>query len=390
MVSHPIQHFAPWHAEVAKLTSMDVRVFFYASWGLSGLVDPGFGVPLKWDVPLLKGYEHEFLPGVGTDVINDTKLDNPLVGERLDAFDPDVVKVFGYSQRTTKRVADWTSLRRKPLLLYSDSNIKAQPLWKGILKRPVVGAFYRKVDAALYVGDNNRAYHSFFGIPPDRLFEGCLPVDRKRLLAAVPDPTMTKRKIREAHGIPQDAFVVLFCGKFIDRKRPLDVLRAIVTPSRRPLWALMVGEGELRRTLEAFIRTNAVSNATLTGFVNQKDIPSYYAAADILVVSSSFDPHPLIVTEASVFGLPILVSDAVGCIGELDTARTGTNAIVYPCGDVEHLRRAIVMMSDDSITYQRYSSGARKIASTQDSVTAASQLEKAALRLAELGKRTLK
>ncbi len=388
MVSHPIQHFAPWHAEAAKLPGLDLRVFFYTKWGLTGATDPGFGVSLKWDVPLLQGYEHEFLPAEpAADFVDDPKLDNPTVGERLDAFDPHVVKVFGYSHKTTKRVAVWAKLRRKPLLLYSDSNLKAQPFWKAVLKRPLVGAFYRKVDGALFVGDNNLAYHRFFGLPPDRLFAGCLPVDRQRLTNAVPDAARARREIRQKHGIPEDALVALFCGKFIDRKRPLDVLRAVAGVSKKPLWALLVGEGELRGQLEAHIRSHAVSNVTLTGFVNQTAIPSYYVAADVLVVSSSFDPHPLIVTEAAVFGLPVIASDAVGCIGEHDTARPGGNALVYPCGDVKALTQALQSMSSDAIAYQRYSAAAREIAAGQDTVAAAGQLERAVLRLVEMGKR---
>lgn len=387
LVSHPIQHFAPWHAEAAKQPALDLKVFFYSDWGLSGMVDPGFGQSLTWDVPLLEGYAHEFLPmAQKLDVINDPRLDNPTVGEHLSAFAPDVVKVFGYSHKTTRRAADWAMRNGKPLLLYSDSNLKAQPTWKGWLKRPVIGRFYRKVDGALYVGDNNRDYHRFFNVPEDRLFEGCLPVDRRRLHGAVPDVVAARRKIREQYNIPSDAFVLLFCGKYIERKRPLDVLRAAaeVGPG---VWALMVGEGEMRPQMETFAAKSGSKNATLTGFVNQKAVPEYYAAADALVVSSSYDPHPLIVTEAAIFGLPTIASDSVGCIGAHDTARPDVNTLVYPCGDVPALAEAVRRLRDDRSLRERLSAGSREIGATQDTAAAAAQLEHAVLRLAEMGKR---
>lgn len=387
LVSHPIQHFAPWHAEAARRQALELKVFFYSDWGLSGLVDPGFGQSLTWDVPLLEGYEHEFLPmAQKLDVINDPRLDNPTVAEHLTAFAPDVVKVFGYSHKTTRRAADWAMRNRKPLLLYSDSNLKAQPTWKGWLKRPVVGRFYRKVDGALYVGDNNRDYHRFYGMPEDRLFEGCLPVDRKRLQASVPDVAAARRKVREQYGIPDEAFVLLFCGKYIERKRPLDVLRAAAEVGPE-VWALMVGEGEMRPQMEAFTTSAATKNATLTGFVNQKAVPEYYAAADTLVVSSSYDPHPLIVTEAAIFGLPIIASDQVGCIGKHDTARPDVNTLVYPCGNVPALAEAVRKLEGDRELRERLSAGSREIGATQDTVAAAAQLENAVLRLAALGKR---
>lgn len=387
LVSHPIQHFAPWHAEAAKRPALDLKVFFYSDWGLSGLVDPGFGQSLTWDVPLLEGYEHEFLPvAQKLDVINDPRLDNPTVGERLDAFQPDVVKVYGYSHKTTRRAADWALRNRRPLLLYSDSNLKAQPTWKGWLKRPVIGRFYHKVDGALYVGDNNRDYHRFYGLPEERLFEGCLPVDRTRLQGAVPDVAAARQRIREQYNIPAEAFVLLFCGKYIERKRPLDVLRAAgdVGPE---VWALMVGEGEMRSAMEALIHSKAIHNATLTGFVNQKAMPEYYAAADVLVVSSSYDPHPLIVTEAAVFGLPTIASDQVGCIGEHDTARPGVNCLVYRCGNVAALTATIHRLQEDRGLRERLSAASVKIGRSQDTEAAAAQLEHAVVRLAAMGKR---
>lgn len=388
MISHPIQHFAPWHAEAAKLSSLDLKVFFYSDWGLTGLDDPGFGTSLTWDIPLLDGYAHEFVPMERKlAVINDPDLDNPTVGESLERFSPDVVQIFGYSHKTTKRVAQWTSANSKPLLLYSDSSLKAQPLWKAVLKRATVGAFYRRVDAALYVGDNNRDYHRFFGVPEDRLFEGCLPVDRKRLLATVPDVAATKKQIREQYGIPHDAFVLMFCGKFVEGKRPLDVLQAVAQLQENKFWAFMVGEGELRGKMESYIRNTGVKNATITGFVNQTAIPAYYAAADAVVVSSALDAHPLVVTEGAIFGLPAIVSDAIGCIGEEDTARPGFNALVYPCGDVEALAKAIKTLSTDSPMYQSFSRGSLEIAGGQDTVAAAAHLEHAVLKLKEMGKR---
>lgn len=387
LVSHPIQHFAPWHAEAAKRPALRLKVFFYSDWGISGLTDPEFGKALKWDVPLLEGYEHEFLPvAEEVDIINDRRLDNPTVGEHLTAFAPDVVKVFGYAHKTTRRAADWAMRNRKPLLLYSDSNLKAQPVWKGWLKRPVVGRFYRKVDGALYVGDNNRDYHRFYGLPEDRQFEGCLPVDRTRLLTAVPDRDVARRKIREQYGIALDAFVLLFCGKYVERKRPLDVLQAAAQVGR-PVWTLMVGEGEMRSPMEALLRSADIANATLTGFVNQAAVPEYYAAADALIVSSSFDPHPLIVTEAAIFGLPIIASDQVGCIGKQDTARPDVNTLVYPCGDVSKLAEAVRRLQAEPGLRERLSAGSFTIGATQTTEAAASQLENAVLRLAAMGKR---
>jgi glycosyltransferase involved in cell wall biosynthesis len=62
-----------------------------------------------------------------------------------------------------------------------------------------------------------------------------------------------------------------------------------------------------------------------------------YCAADALVIASEHDPHPLVGSEACAIGLPLIVSDRVGLIGDTDIAQPGFNALVYPCGDIEAL-----------------------------------------------------
>src|SRR5215813_4301465 len=101
VVSHPIQHFAPWHREIARLEGVDLRVLFCCDWGVNEYRDPEFQIDVKWDIPLLEGYEHEFLPVKRRpERLSFWEVDNPTVGAVLDRFTPDVVQVFGYARRT--------------------------------------------------------------------------------------------------------------------------------------------------------------------------------------------------------------------------------------------------------------------------------------------------
>jgi glycosyltransferase involved in cell wall biosynthesis len=390
-VSHPIQHFAPWHREIAKRHQIDLKVFFLCDWGSSEYVDPEFQAKVEWDVPLLEGYQYEFLPIAKRPTkLNFWQVDNPTVARALDSFQPDVIQVFGYAYRTNWRVARWTKRAGKPLLIYSDSNARAiAPLWKRLPKQVIVREFYRNVDGALYVGDNNREYHRRYGIPDDRLFAGMYPVDADRLLKESPDSNEASRSLRRRLGIPENAFVVLFCGKYSARKRPLDLLVAANAAVKKglPVWCLFVGEGAKRLALEAYCAREGFDRATFTGFVNQSTIPEYYRASDVLAVTSSEDPHPLVVSEAAVFGLPAIVSDRIGCIGPNDTARPDFNALVYPCGDTEKLGEAIERLCSQSDTLKEMSAAARIIAADQNSTAAAEALAKAVEQLHSLGPR---
>ena len=388
IASHPIPHFTPWYREVHRAGVLDLRVFFCCNWGVTIQRDPHFGVPFQWDVPLLDGYPHEFLPIARTpERVGFWQIDNPAVGKALDRFNPDVVQVYGYARRTNWRVLNWANRRAVPVLLYSDSASFDRASLKSLVKRAVVGYFYDRVDGALYVGDNNYEYHRRFGLPRERLFPGVLPVDVEALMASVPNPTLKRLELRSRLGIPESAFVALFCGKYIQRKRPLDLVRASGRFADRgePTWAILVGEGSERLEMERVCRAEQISNVVLTGFVNQLDIAAYFAASDVLVVPSSHDPHPLVITEAMTFGLPIVASDRVGCIGSTDTARPGVNTIVYPCGDVEALAGAIQQIRHDVSRRERMSTASRELSREQSPAVAASSLADASVRLHALG-----
>ena len=62
MVSHPIQYQAPLLRRIAQEPDIDLTVFFGSDFSIRGYKDQGFGVDVKWDVPLLDGYRYEFLP----------------------------------------------------------------------------------------------------------------------------------------------------------------------------------------------------------------------------------------------------------------------------------------------------------------------------------------
>src|SRR5271154_3453122 len=64
LVSHPIQYQAPLLRRIAQEADIDLTVFFGSDFSVRGYQDEGFGVDVKWDVPLLDGYRHDFLPTI--------------------------------------------------------------------------------------------------------------------------------------------------------------------------------------------------------------------------------------------------------------------------------------------------------------------------------------
>ncbi len=392
VVSHPIQHFAPLYRETAAQGQVDLHVLFCCDWGVRAYLDPAFGREVEWDVPLLNGYEHEFLRiRRRPRTISFLEVDNPGVGDRLEALQPDVVLVHGYGCRTMWRAAEWAARGGALALLSSDSHAgkEVHPL-KAFVKKAIVGRFYDRLDGALAAGDSNRDYHRRFGLPPERIFESRLPADGARFAEAASRRQELRRRVRERLSIPDDSFVALFCGNLTPWKRPRDFAEAVVRArsAGASVVGLVVGDGPERRSFEVLAASPVSDCLRTTGFVKQAAIVDFYAAADALVLTSERDAHPLVVTEALFFSLPVVVSDAVGCVGPTDTARPGENALVYRCGDVMALSEILRSLSRDAALVSRLGTASGRMAAENDAPAAARLVADAVTAVLRLGPRS--
>lgn len=59
--THPIQYHVPVWRALAAQPDLDVHVYYGSDFSVRGYLDVGFGVTVKWDVPLTDGYAHTFL-----------------------------------------------------------------------------------------------------------------------------------------------------------------------------------------------------------------------------------------------------------------------------------------------------------------------------------------
>ena len=121
--THPIQYLAPVFGQLANRQELDIRVFY--GWeGTSATSDPGFGQKVVWDIPLLEGYNHEFVPNVaqrpGSHHFNG--IDLPTLNKRIETWNADALLVYGWSYR-----AHLAALRyfkgRIPVLFRGDSTL---------------------------------------------------------------------------------------------------------------------------------------------------------------------------------------------------------------------------------------------------------------------------
>lgn len=348
LVSHPIQYYAPIFRALAG--RCDLTVFFAHRQDAAQQASAGYGVAFDWDVDLLSGYESRFLANVSRtpttsrfNGCNTPEIVAAIGGGRFDGF-----VVPGWSLRSY-----WQAVRAcrqvgVPVMVRGDSQLAGQ---RGGVARLVKAAVFptllRQFDACLYVGKRNREYLEHYGMPADRLFFSPHCVDNDAFAAA----SATARQAQVAAGRRR----VLFVGRLVDDKRPMDLVQAAVRlgAAGKGVELVVAGAGPLEGSLAEAAQAGGV-DARFLGFVNQSKLPAVYAEADTIVLPSmARETWGLVVNEAMACGVPAVVSDAVGCGPDL--VRPGVTGAVAPLGDVPALAAGIdeVLAFDRQVTRPR-------------------------------------
>ena len=365
-LSHPIQHFSPLWKEIASREGIELKVFYFSRHGTVPTYDPGFGLGFKWDVDLLAGYESEFLPRQWPtiDPLNSGAIGLNRGFSKILKQGWDAAYVEGYAHLNNWRIAQLCKRYGVKLLYQSDSNFIAErqkPVWKRLIKKLVVGAFFSKISVFLALGDNNKDYLRYYGAQEDQVRFCAIPVDMARFEKAVARiDANSKIELRKKLGFSPEDCIVGFCGKLIPRKRPQDLVAALQHPCLKGIRVvgLFIGNGEL----EGSLKQSAGDNVRFTGFVNQDQIPVYLSLCDMVAMPSEFDPHPIAVTEAQCLKIPVLLSDQCGCYGPNDVFRDGESGYLYPCGKADKLALLIARLVCDRDTRMRMAGRAYELA----------------------------
>jgi glycosyltransferase involved in cell wall biosynthesis len=362
LTSHPIQYQAPLFRALAAHPELDLTVLFCSDWGVTPYRDEGFGHQVQWDVPLLDGYAHEFLPNRARKpgVEGFWSQVNPSVVGRVRQGGWDALIVHGWARATNLMAIRAALAARVPVILRGENNLlPAVSPWKARARRAALPRFFRRASAFLAIGRHNAGFYRAYGVPEDRIFLAPYAVDNDFFLARAEALAAEKAELKRALGIDPALPVVLFSGKLTAVKRPADLLRAFeVAASRHPAALVFLGDGALRADLEAYVKALAVPNVVFAGFRNQSELPRVFGAADVFVLPSGFERWGLVVNEAMCFGLPVIASDQVGAAGDL--VAEGENGFVYPAGDVDRLGRALERLLGDAELRARMGAASRE------------------------------
>ena len=176
--------------------------------------------------------------------------------------------------------------------------------------------------------------------------------------------------LRQKHGLPLDATILLFTGSIIPRKG-LDILidAFIEAHQKHPeLFLILIGpknKGEnpsidmdFIRELETKISETSVQDKVFfTGLVNDRSkLSDYYRASDIFIFPSRREGLGNVVLEAMASGLPVVVSDLPVLQSVISHQENG---IMVPIGDVAGFSKAIITLKENPAASAKLGQNAR-------------------------------
>jgi glycosyltransferase involved in cell wall biosynthesis len=342
--THPIQYYAPVFRAIASGEEVILRVFFTWSQSAEGAVfDPGFGARFAWDVPLLDGYDHQFVenrakrPGSA----HFFGIRNPGLNREIADWDPDAVLVYGWNLYSHLQ-----ALRhfkgKVPVLFRGDSTLlNEHGAAHALARRIVLRWIYSHVDVPISVGSNNRDYYLWSGVPAERIAFAPHSVDTVRFADVAGDHRQAAMCRREELGIAPETIVFVFAGKLVAVKDPAFLLRAFMA-LKSVAHLVFVGDG----ALETELRTEALCspNIHFLPFQNQSAMPAVYRIGDAFILPSRSETWGLALNEAMACGRPIIASSRVG--GARDLVRDGVTGWMFQSGRGDDLMRVLRLAID--------------------------------------------
>jgi glycogen(starch) synthase len=165
------------------------------------------------------------------------------------------------------------------------------------------------------------------GFPPEKIHVSYNGVDPQKYDPEAVDPEQI-RKLREHYGIKDDEHMILFVGRLVGVKGVDKLIMAMphVLQKTPKVKLVIVGVGDLQEYLSNLVRITRLQDSIKLNFdfVPEEERILHYAACDVAVFPSLYEPFGIVALEAMSMERPVVVGAAgvsgmreiVACCGE--------------------------------------------------------------------------
>ncbi len=285
-------------------------------------------------------FDHGFLPGLHPIALDRQFHLNPTSLTKLALSPPAWLLLSGSWYIPTVFLSSWlTKLTRTMTLFWSESNL-AYVEHRSALVEKLRGWVMDSFDGYAVPGAWAREYVLHYAPSAAKKPMLDLPnvVDERLYRDEVANRRVGRQELLARWHLEERHRPILFAAARLEPIKGIkELLLALASMQTKPVTLLIAGEGALQAELETLIREAGLEEKLrLLGFLAETEILDLLSLADGFILPSLGDPYPLAVIEAAFAGLPLLLSDRVGCHPE--AVLPGENGLLFNPHDLDSIR----------------------------------------------------
>jgi len=342
ITTHPIQYNAPLFRILSQRNNLHLKVFY--TWGKESMedkFDPGFNKTIFWDIPLLDGYDYEFLENVALNKGSHhyAGIDNPDLIRAICKWQADSILVYGWNFKSHLKAIRYFS-GKIPVMFRGDSTLlRKESFWKKSLKILFLRWVYSKIDIAFYAGKNNLAYFLNYGVERSKLIFAPHAIENSRFEIQYMKEV---EALKEQLSIKKSEVVYLYAGKLDENKNIQLLINAFLQIANERAHLVIAGNGVAEESLKTLAENK--NNIHFLPFQNQSMMPVIYQLCDVFVLPSISETWGLSLNEAMASGKAIIASDGVGAAADL--IQDFQNGFVFQNNNVISLQEKLSFLND--------------------------------------------
>ena len=280
--------------------------------------------PLFWHCLFPDKRMEEIPPGVA----------NKALRVKLDELRPDIIFSGAIAFPSGAASVRWAAENGRRVIVFDNARLQDVPRkwYVNFIKRRI----YSSVDGIFCPSPAWNETFRYFGFYDKQIFYG---------LNAVDNSFWAENLGSRAINLP--ARYMLTAGRQIPKKNFLFLLKAYkkyCSQVKDPASLVLVGNGPKREILEDYTRKHGISLIKFMPFLSQEELRSVYHRALFFILPSKFgETWGNVVNEAMASGLPVLVSEQVGCSSTL--VKPGINGFTFSSHDEEELANLLIKVT---------------------------------------------
>ncbi len=214
--------------------------------------------------------------------------------------------------------AEWLEIRSKTEPFYKRLSFRINPLHISLLN------LEKKLfsNTRLIVANSKMVKEQImkhYAVPDERITIIYNGVDLERFTPE--NKNSSRDTLRKSLGISRDSKILLFVGSGFERKGLKTLIDSISLLKKGDLKVMVIGKGNARR-YKTLAEKHGISEKII--FLKpQKKIEKFYAAADIFILPTLYDPFSNATLEAMASGLPVITTKNNGVAELIENGHEG-------------------------------------------------------------------